>query len=914
MVNEILPDGTVVHLEDSDFNASAEEKPSDYSHEEKIKNSSSLLVPESQSSDPGVRGNGNIPRGIDDLTALPETPIMAESTSQQQSIDQVMHDATPQGDGEDSVELAPVLEVGSISKSSGNKHSIEPPQTLSQPKMAKVEPVKLQREKTRLHYTDTGIEVIDDPQEDIEEDETEPPSRRDVPKPSTISSWQAFAQTENSTSTASTIRNGTLQGSPSKPSVAASSRTQETRPGVELLSNLLNSEAIGSIQALYQRMLASPGRKPRDYGSVNCGALDRAARTRVHQALREIFASCLESSTDQDGHLVVTAASSSSRRDDYKERDGRSGRGTKWGKRGRGGKDITGDAGQIPHNNRSKPRDWQSSGKKAWEELGGDYLHFSLLKENKDTMEVISFLARSLYTKPASFQFAGTKDRRGVTVQRVSVYRQKAERLKALNRSLRNAEVGSFAYHPSQLQLGDLSGNEFVITLRDCQFDTKNIHEEESRIRSVSELVTLAAQSLQEKGFINYYGLQRFGSFEIRTDAIGVLMLQGNFKAAVDAIFAYSDSSVEDASEECNSNKVSRDDKARAKAIRGFRHDGKARPALDLLPRKFSAEAALIQFLGNPRNASDYLGAIMTIHRNTRLMYVHAYQSLVWNVVASERWKRWGPKVMPGDLVLIKEHEDKKNSAEQAPTVDADGDVVIQAGPADRSTKFEDTITRARTLSEDEANSGEYSIFDIVLPTPGYDILYPDNEIGDYYTSFMASERGGGLEPHDMRRRWVDMSLTGSYRKLLARPATGMTAEVKTYLEENEKFVETDLERLQNLRKQRGNQGQPEAPDATKVEESIDTSEPIISPQANGSTDTVAAKSEKTKRPVHALGSGIAEIGDSVFDTAKAQTPQRKTAVVLRLQLQGGQYATMALRELMNGGVKTHKPDFSGGR
>lgn len=73
-----------------------------------------------------------------------------------------------------------------------------------------------------------------------------------------------------------------------------------------------------------------------------------------------------------------------------------------------------------------------------------------------------------------------------------------------------------------------------------------------------------------------------------------------------------------------------------------------------------------------------------------RLMYLHAYQSFIWNEAVSKRLKLNGLNVCIGDLV-------KKRS---------DKEVVVLS----------------------ETNISQYDIYDVVLPLPGYNIIYPNNE------------------------------------------------------------------------------------------------------------------------------------------------------------------------------------------
>lgn len=646
----------------------------------------------------------------------------------------------------------------------------------------------------------------------------------------------------------------------------------------KLLDGYFGAEVRGKIVKMYKHILSKPNEKAAVYGSVvSEPILDRELRTKLHQDMRRIFSSKLETSTDKDGFIKIFAAA--------KQR-------------------APGPRGDM-YANQKQPRN-QQKGKLGWAELGGEHLHFSLYKENKDTMEVISYVSMRLGMKPRAFSFAGTKDRRGVTVQRVSTFRKHADQLAFLNRDMRGSRIGDFTYEKHGLELGDLTGNEFLITLRDCQFPGAENLDDDAKVEYANKVVGESVKSIQTHGFLNYFGLQRFGTYLIGTDEIGRFILNGDFKGAVDAILSYSHECLSAGSNPdfvtSDGKPVSRDDIARAQAIKIFKDTGRAKEALEKLPRKFSAESVVMKHLERNDRKTDYMGAILQINRNLRLMYVHAYQSLVWNHAVSKRWEMAHDKVIEGDLVLIDKDAEKPAIEE----LDQNGEIVILPAADDAAVREEDMFERARPLSAEEAASGKFSIFDIVLPTPGYDVEYPKNAIFDFYKEFMASERGGKLNPENMRRPQKDFSLSGSYRKMMATIGKECSFEIKPYKDESEQFVKTDLEKILEKPKAERNpagaaayRARQEATEAAKkagAEKNGDVAMPDAAEAQAG--DKRPAEEQLTK------------------EEPKSEEQQRtKIAVIVKLQLGSSQYATMALRELMKeGGVVTYKPDFSSGR
>ncbi|GAB7343897.1 hypothetical protein MBLNU457_1853t1 [Dothideomycetes sp. NU457] len=590
-----------------------------------------------------------------------------------------------------------------------------------------------------------------------------------------------------------------------------------------------------AIRSLYGKVVANPDKKTRDYGNlVSEPVVDKQQRTNAHVAVRQIFDNRLETFTQDDNTITIKAAPQ---------------------QRGEKSRRKAPQRGEGPI----------VRGKVGWEELGGEHLHFTLYKENKDTMEVLYYLASQMKLHTKNFNMAGTKDRRGVTVQRISLFRTTKERLQGFNPTLRNAVLSGFKYEKTGLELGDLQGNEFTITLRDCQVPGTEGLDSDAKFELTKKTIETAMEDFRQLGFINYYGLQRFGTFATSTDEIGRFMLQGNLKGACDSILSFSETALAAVKNEIDDSKISNDDKARAEALNLWRQGEKMGTVLEKLPRKFQAESAIVKHLGwvdkrsgKQNQMHDYHGALSQIARNLRLMYVHAYQSKVWNSAAATRLEKHGHKVIEGDLVLVNEHP--VTVVEQAPLADVDdeGEVIIRPSVDDSAAAIDEKFERARALTKEEAESGKYNMFDLVLPLPGFDVEYPKNDMKDFYITFMAKDK---LNPYDMRRKWKDISLSGGYRKILARPGQ-VSYGVKAYHHEDEQLVQTDLEKLKAAQKA----------------------------ELGAQNGTAPTESQDQK-----MTSG-----------------EPKIALVLKMQLGSSQYATMALRELTKGRALGYKPDFSG--
>ncbi|ERS99926.1 tRNA pseudouridine13 synthase [Sporothrix schenckii 1099-18] len=511
---------------------------------------------------------------------------------------------------------------------------------------------------------------------------------------------------------------------------------------------------------------------------------DRAKRGHYHQEIRRIFSGRFETRAEGDSGAIVAMPSASSNRARTGGRNG-----------AKGAKGANGNNGNNAGDNRRENR----AGKKVNKAIegSGKYLHFTMYKENKDTIEAINFLARMLKLKATNFGFAGTKDRRAATTQRVSVWHPSNQGIGWINARSAYVKVGDFNYNKNPIQLGQHGGNDFVIVLKGVELTRGANCSLSHRLRMTEACVQSALDHVQQHGFINYFGLQRFGTHAVGTQEVGRMILSENFEGACDGILhvdpalaaALGDSDVE--------SRFQRDEINRARGILKFKTTGDVNAALNILPRRFSAESSLIQHLGRTNGSRrDFCGALCRITRGLRNLYIHAYQSLVWNWAVSQRWSRYGDKVVAGDLVLV---ESEANPNRLRP--DGDHDM-----SEEQNQEEEQFYQEARVLSAEEAAGGHYTIYDIVLPVPGFDVLYPDNDIGEFYSEFMGRPENGGLSPYNMRRPQKEFSLSGHYRKIMARFTAVPQFFVRPYTDDSEQMHPTDLDDIRAVQEEKRNE------------------------------------------------------------------------------------------------------------
>ena len=228
-----------------------------------------------------------------------------------------------------------------------------------------------------------------------------------------------------------------------------------------------------------------------------------------------------------------------------------------------------------------------------------EFLCCELEKYDIDHFTAMKELARGIGKDTYSVSYAGSKDKRARTSQRISIFKPNLEKLSTFEHP--NILLKNFKWAKRKIKIGFLEGNHFKIVIRDV--DKKDAGKITKPLRNTP-------------WFPNYFGSQRFGSMRKNNVKIGKLILKRKFEEAVWTILT--DTSGDERPEVRTEREKLRKERNIAESYQTF-------------PRHLRQEAELMDYL--IRNPEDYLGAIKKAERKSMLMYINSVQSYIFNEI-----------------------------------------------------------------------------------------------------------------------------------------------------------------------------------------------------------------------------------------------------------------------------------------
>lgn len=256
----------------------------------------------------------------------------------------------------------------------------------------------------------------------------------------------------------------------------------------------------------------------------------------------------------------------------------------------------------------------------------GEYLICWLEKKGMTTFDAVSRISSDLGISKREVGYAGLKDSDATTRQLISLRGAEKGDLEKINEE--NVKVTYFGRSPRPLKPGDLNGNRFLITIRDIEFSPR---EARGRLKNLRE-------EMGRKGVPNYFGTQRFGGERPVTHLVGRELLRRNFREAVITYLT-------------ETFPTEKDDTRKARER--LTEDMDFSDALDYFPGYLGYERKLLERLSSntPERKRDWLKALSVLPDGLRRLFVHSYQSYVFNSSLSELLKSGSVKNFPAKVV-----------------------------------------------------------------------------------------------------------------------------------------------------------------------------------------------------------------------------------------------------------------------
>ena len=336
------------------------------------------------------------------------------------------------------------------------------------------------------------------------------------------------------------------------------------------------------------------------------------------------------------------------------------------------------------------------------EDPNGKYLILQVRLRNWETNKFLIYLSRIFGVSRKRISYAGTKDRVGVTTQYFCINTpDNAHEIRledvTITRKFRSNQM---------LRLGDLEGNRFTVNLHTGSDDGIN--------ELNMEMETLG-------GFPNFFAYQRFGSRRPITHIVGKYILKRDFRSAVMEYL-------------CDPSLDKEDFRKNVYATQDFR------TALREFPQNLMYERAILQHMVETGGFETAFGVLP---KNLQIMFVHAYQSYLFNLALS------GRIISDGTLSSVHEGD-----------IFTEVDGLFNSRGEPREVNSVNRAMIEKSVHEDRLR--------IMIPLPGYDTNAKAIERDEIMHDELEKE---GISIQDFRiTSHPELSSSGTYRVIASRP------------------------------------------------------------------------------------------------------------------------------------------------
>lgn len=250
------------------------------------------------------------------------------------------------------------------------------------------------------------------------------------------------------------------------------------------------------------------------------------------------------------------------------------------------------------------------------------FLGFSLQKYNLSTNAALRKISNLTGINIRSFFYSGLKDKRAITVQNFSVIGNPIKELL----KIKEQDLILFNFRKAKkIFIGEHLGNYFKIIIRGIKKPTTDFYEN--------------FDDIKDKGFLNYFGYQRFGTIRPISHLIGKSILKKDFESAIKKYLII---------------RSKHEGNEMFKIRKSIEEDW---PNLDPkiinnIPDNLYFEKELVKKLINS-NLDFKQIMFSTFNPNLVMLFVHAYQSFIFNNILSERFKSEKYEIKLGDYIII---------------------------------------------------------------------------------------------------------------------------------------------------------------------------------------------------------------------------------------------------------------------